>query len=135
MLRNEPCTAHTSSDVARTQDVVTLSIDGFAGRCRFRRMHRSLPRFPRQLFGRVTATCFVLASVASCERTAPPAGRKGTTVPIVPPPDTTVVTPPPASTWDSTAGPALFIVGAAPGEALIIVPRYADSTALDSASF
>jgi hypothetical protein len=135
MLRDQRYAPHTSSDVAGAQRVGTLSIDGFVRPCRFRHMQWFLPRLSRQPFGRATGICFVLGLVAACERTPPPAGRKDTTVPVVPPPETTVVTPPPTSTWDSAAGRALFVVGAAPGEALIIAPRYSDSTALDSASF
>lgn len=93
-----------------------------------------MPRITQQLTGRAIGVCLILALIA-CERTAPPAGRKDTTVAVVPPPDTTVVTPPPPSTWDTTAGPALFIVGSSPSEALIIAPGHPDSSALDSPAF
>ena len=46
-----------------------------------------------------------------------------------------MVAKPEPSTWDSTAGPALFVVGPTPAEALVIVPRYSDSTAVDSTTF
>jgi hypothetical protein len=86
-----------------------------------------LPRIVRP-----TTVVLTLALLAACDRTTPAAGRKDTVVPVVPPPETTVVVPPEISTWDSTAGPAMFIVGAAPTEAWVIAPRYTDTTALDS---
>lgn len=73
--------------------------------------------------------------VGACERSTPAAGRKDTQIVVAPPPESAVVVPPAASTWDSTAGPALFVVGATPSEAVVIVPRYTDTTALDSAQF
>ena len=71
----------------------------------------------------------------ACERSTPAAGKKDTAVAIVPPPESIVVTKPEASTWDSTAGPALFVMGPTPTEALVIVPRYGDSTVVDSTRF
>src|SRR5687767_3459211 len=69
---------------------------------------------------------------AACERPEPVPGRKDTTIPVVPPPESTVVPPPPVSAWDSSAGPALFVVGPTPLEAAVILPTYTDSAALDS---
>ena len=80
----------------------------------------------------LTTLVLTLVLLAACDRTTPAAGRKDTVVPIVPPPETTVVAPPEASTWDSTAGPAMFVVGAEPTEAWVIAPRYTDSTAFDA---
>lgn len=73
--------------------------------------------------------------VSACDRSTPAVARKDTVVPVAPPPETTVVATPEPSTWDSTAGPALFVVGASPTEATVIIPRFTDSTALDSAQF
>jgi hypothetical protein len=92
-----------------------------------------LPRLVRRVFGEPIGIALVLALVTACERTTPSAGRKDTTVPVVPPPETTVVATPEASTWDSAAGPALFVAGPTAVEALVIAPRYTDTTALDSA--
>ena len=124
---------HTSSDVAATQDVGAVSIDGAARVCRFRRMRWLLLRLMRHMLGQPIAVALALTLVA-CERTTPAPGRKDTAVTVVPPPETTVVaTTPEVSTWDSTAGPALFVAGSTPVEALVIAPRYTDTTALDSA--
>jgi len=135
ILRDYREAPHTSSDVAGGQDVGALTIDGIARACRFRRMRWPLPRLMRHVLGESAGICLALGLVAACERAAPPAARKDTTVAVVPPPDTAVVAPPPASTWDSTAGPAFFIAGPAPTDAMIIVPRYTDAPALDSAQF
>jgi len=56
-------------------------------------------------------------------------------VPIVTPPESTVVASPVKSAWDSTAGPALFVAGSTQQEALIIAPRFTDTTSLDSIRF
>ena len=74
----------------------------------------------------------VAVLMAACERPEPVPGRKDTTIPVVPPPDSAVVPPPPVSAWDSSAGPALFIVGPTPLEAAVILPAYTDSASLDS---
>jgi hypothetical protein len=89
----------------------------------------------RRVLSEPIAIALALAFVAACERTTPAPGRKDTPVAVVPPPETTVVAPPEVSTWDSTAGPALFVAGSTPTEALVIAPRYTDTTALDSARF
>ena len=54
---------------------------------------------------------------------------------VVPPPESSVVVAPEVSAWDSTAGPALFIAGSTPQEALVVAPRYTDTTALDPTQF
>jgi hypothetical protein len=41
----------------------------------------------------------------------------------------------PLSTWDSSAGPALFVVGQTPSDAAIIVATQGDSTLLDTTRF
>jgi hypothetical protein len=51
---------------------------------------------------------------------------------VVPPQETSIVTKPEPSPWDSSAGPALFVVGATPTEALLIAPAYTHAAALDS---
>jgi hypothetical protein len=53
-------------------------------------------------------------------------------VPVVPPPETAAVIVPETSTWDSTAGPALFVLGPMTQDAFVIAPRYTDTTAIDS---
>ena len=73
--------------------------------------------------------------MVACDRSSPAVARKDTVVPVAPPPETTVVVKPEQSTWDSTAGPALFVVGTSPGDATVIIPRFTDTTALDSAQF
>jgi len=73
--------------------------------------------------------------IVACDRSTPAVARKDTVVPVTPPPETTVVAQPEQSTWDSTAGPAMFVVGGSPGEATVIIPRFTDSAALDSAQF
>ena len=77
------------------------------------------------------AVLLFLLGVA-CERTTPVAGRKDTAVPVVPPPETSIVAKPEPSPWDSSAGPALFVVGASPAEAFLIAPAYTHTAALDS---
>src|SRR5688572_23867834 len=131
MVAGRRAPPHTSSDVAATQDVGAVSIDDAARVCRFRRMRWLLLRLMRHVLSQPIA--IALALVAACERTTPAPGRKDTAVTVVPPPETTIVATPEVSTWDSTAGPALFVVGSAPAEALVIAPRYTDTTALDSA--
>ena len=96
-------------------------------------MRRLLPRPVWCALSGPIAVAFAL--LAACERSAPPAGRKDTAIAVVPPPETTVVAPPEASPWDSTAGPALFVVGSTPAEAFVVAPRSTDSTAFDSTRF
>ena len=73
--------------------------------------------------------------LVACERTEPAPGRKDTAAIVAPPPETAIVRPPPTSTWDSSAGPALFVVGQTPTEATVIIGTHADSTTLDTARF
>ena len=123
--------SNTSGDVAgRT---LSVSIDGASRPCRFRGMQR-LPRWTRRVVSE-SIPVLILALTLACERSTPAAGKKDTAVPTVPPPDSAVVAKPEPSTWDSTAGPALFVVGPTPTEALVIVARYGDSTAVDSTTF
>jgi hypothetical protein len=68
----------------------------------------------------------------ACERTPPATARKDTAVPITPPPETAAAVVPEVSSWDSTAGPALFVLGPATQDAFVIAPRYTDTTAIDS---
>jgi len=68
----------------------------------------------------------------ACERSTPVAGRKDTVVPSLPIPESSVVVKPEASPWDSSAGPALFVAGSTPTEALLIAPEYTRTAALDS---
>lgn len=70
--------------------------------------------------------------VVACERTPPASARKDTVVPVVPPPETTAVVVPEVSTWDSTAGPALFVLGPMTQDAFVIAPRFTDTTGIDS---
>ena len=84
--------------------------------------------------GQVVIIALGMLTIA-CDRSTPAVARKDTVVPVAPPPETTVVAKPEQSTWDSTAGPAMFVVGASPGEAAIIIPRFTDTTLLDSVQF
>jgi len=81
----------------------------------------------------VVSLCIMQA--LACERSAPIAGRKDTAVLVVPPPESTVVAKPISSAWDSSAGPALFVVGATANEAHVIMARYTDTASLDSIQF
>ena len=94
-----------------------------------------LSRLSRRALGGPIAIGLTFMLVSACERSTPSAGRKDTAVPVVSPPETTVVPTPVASTWDSTAGPALFVVGETATEAWVIAPQFTDSTALDSTRF
>lgn len=93
-------------------------------------MRRSSPR-PKWR-ARRALVAIVPVLLAGCERPEPAAGRKDTTIPVAPPPDSVVVPPAPVSAWDSSAGPALFIVGPTTLEAAVILPAYTDSASLDS---
>ena len=84
---------------------------------------------------RTALVVFLAAALLACERTTPVAGRKDTAVSIVPPPESSVVTKPTTPTWDTTAGPALFIAGPTQAQALVIIPRYTDSAPVDSLPF
>ena len=90
-----------------------------------------LPRNARYLRTEFVASLLVVMTLA-CERSTPATGQKDTAVPVVPPPESSVVTVPEQSTWDSAAGPALFVAGSTPREALVIAPRYTQAAALDS---
>jgi len=84
----------------------------------------------------IGAVSILLLSVSSaCERTEPAPGRKDTAIAVAPPPESAAVRPPPSTTWDSSAGPALFVAGQAPTEATVILGAHADSAALDTARF
>jgi hypothetical protein len=72
-----------------------------------------------------------LVLTTACERSEPVPGRKDTVIPVAPPPDSATVVPPVPSAWDSSAGPALFIVGPSPSEAIVIAAAYTDSASLD----
>src|SRR5512132_3948137 len=113
MVQSAVRRSNTSGDVAgRT---LSASIDGAGRPCRFRGMQR-LPRWTRRVVSE-SIRVVVLTLTLACESSTPVAGKKDTTVASVPPPDSAVVTKPEPSTWDSTAGPALFVVGPTPTEA------------------
>jgi hypothetical protein len=131
MVQSRLGRSNTSSDVAVR--AMSASIDGTSRPCRFRRMQR-LPRFMRRVVSG-SINVLTLVMMLACERSAPAAGKKDTAVAIVPPLESTVVAKPEPSAWDSTAGPALFIVGSTPTEALVIAPRSGDTTVVDSAGF
>lgn len=82
---------------------------------------------------RIVGLCVIQA--LACERSAPIAGRKDTVVSVVPPPESIIVAKPVVSAWDSSAGPALFVVGATPQDAHVIAPQYTDIASLDSIQF
>ena len=74
-----------------------------------------------------------LTTVAiACESPEPATGRKDTTIAVVPPPDSGTVPPRAPPAWDSSAGPALFVVGSSPSEAVVIIAAYTDSASLDT---
>ena len=104
-------------------------------RADFADMRWPLSRRAARLSLRQTVTILLTAMANACDRSTPAVARKDTVVPVTPPPETTVVAKPEQSTWDSTAGPALFVVGATPSEATIIIPRFTDTTSLDSVQF
>lgn len=87
------------------------------------------------LLGRTAIITALAVLATACDRSTPAVARKDTVVPVAPPPETTVVAKPEPSTWDSTAGPALFVVGSSPDEATVVIPRFTDAAALDSAQF
>jgi len=89
------------------------------------------PRTARHLPRESFAVLLLLLGVA-CERSTPIAGRKDTVVPAVPPPESSIVAKPEPSPWDSSAGPALFVVGSTPTEAFLIAPGYTQTAVLDS---
>jgi hypothetical protein len=95
---------------------------------------RNTPRFSGNPTGGTPLPIVVLTAmlVLACERTPPASARKDTVVSVAPPPETTVVPVVEASKWDSTAGPALFVLGPTVQEALVIMSRYTDTTAIDS---
>jgi hypothetical protein len=98
-------------------------------------MRPVLRRCARRFCSALPATVALVVVAIACERSAPVPGRKDTTIPVVPPPESSLVVTPPTSTWDPSAGPALFVAGQIPSEALVLVPEYSDSTALDSVRF
>jgi hypothetical protein len=94
-------------------------------------------RFLRMARRCVLAVALVLAwSVsASCERQAARPGND-TTVPVAPPPDSTPAPPVVvAPAWDSSAGPALLVLGPSSQDASLIVPSFTESANLDTAAF
>jgi hypothetical protein len=76
----------------------------------------------------------VALMVGACERsrqTPPP--DTAAVVAVEPPPDSA---PSPAATgWDAELGPALFVAGGAPGEAVAVFPEFTDSTLTDTTTF
>jgi len=97
-------------------------------------MRALLPRHVGRVLGKLLVAAAPLL-VSGCERSTPAPGRKDTAIPVVPPPESTVNVPAPVSTWDSSAGPALFVPGQTPSEAAVVMPSYTDSAALDTARF
>jgi len=93
-----------------------------------------LPLSVRNALSASVALIAVTLTLA-CERKTPPAARNDTATPVTPPPESTVVVKPEESTWDTTSGPALFVAGSTPQEALVIAPRYTDTTQFDSTRF
>ena len=93
------------------------------------------PRITRSRLSKTAVGVLIVLGLA-CERSSPPpAGRKDTAVQKMPPPESTITPAPVVSLWDSTAGPALFVMGATPHEALVIEPPFIDASVLDSVSF
>lgn len=71
-----------------------------------------------------------LLALSACER-AREAAPADTAEPISLPADT-ALPPLPQTTWDLSAGPALLVRGSEPGQALVVLPEYADSTLPDT---
>lgn len=77
----------------------------------------------------VIAWIVVLASLSACERKPSPkpaetASTAPETIPAAPPSKPIVV----PSTWDTSAGPVMFVRGNSPSEAYVIFPTITDST-------
>jgi hypothetical protein len=77
----------------------------------------------------VIACILVLAPLSACERK--PSAKRAETVSTTP--ETTPATPAIkpvviASTWDTNAGPVMFVRGNAPAEAYVVFPTITDST-------
>ncbi len=89
-------------------------------------------RNTRSRHGATLGALLIILSLGCDRGSAPAAGRKDTATPVLPLPESTVVAKPEPSPWDSSAGPALFVAGPSPQEALIIAPRFTEPTALDS---
>src|SRR5262249_50062403 len=85
-------------------------------------------------FGVVLVVFLTSSLLLSCERNPPPTKQKDTATSVVATPESIVTQKPQSSPWDSAAGPALFVVGGTPREALIITPQYTDAASLDSMS-
>jgi hypothetical protein len=97
-------------------------------------MRGHLSRYARRVAdGLIAAT--VVSLTLACERATPTPGRKDTAATVVPPPESSVVVAPPVSAWDSSAGPALFVVGQSPSEATVIDATYTEDASLDTARF
>jgi hypothetical protein len=83
-------------------------------------------------------TCaLVLAALSACERKAPAkspdsVAQQPSPLPVVP-----ATTPPAASpsTWDTSAGPLMFVRGNSTSEAYVIFPTITDSTPADAVHF
>jgi hypothetical protein len=86
---------------------------------------------------RLVLTCFVtLTLLGACERKAPV--KHADTLSTAPqplpsaPPVKVVVTP---STWDTSAGPVMFVRGNSPSEAYVVFPAITDSTPSNAVHF
>ena len=85
----------------------------------------------------VFASVFALALVSACERKSP-AKPQDTAIssPQSVPADTTTVRAAVApSTWDTSAGPVMFVRGSSPSEAYVVFPAITDSTPSDAVHF
>jgi hypothetical protein len=76
----------------------------------------------------------VALMVGACERSrqTPPADSAAG---VSTPPAADSGPPPAATGWDAELGPALFVAGAAPGEAVAVFPEFTDSTLTDTTTF
>ena len=79
-------------------------------------------------------TALLLLS-AACEPAKTPPPHNDTVAKAPSPPETATVVPVEERTWDSTTGPAMFVSTGAPQEAVIVVPAFTQSAALDTARF
>ena len=79
----------------------------------------------------------VLALLVACERKTPAKRPDSVALEPSPPPALPVTTPPAASpsTWDTSAGPVMFVRGNSTSEAFVVFPTITDSTPADAVHF
>jgi hypothetical protein len=85
----------------------------------------------------IFTVALVLASLSACERKAPAKRPDSVALQPSPPPTLPVTTPSAASpsTWDTSAGPVMFVRGNSTSEAFVVFPTITDSTPADAVHF